>query len=163
MFGLLVDRYQRPFLRKASFILRSHDLAEDAVQETFLRIYKYAEKFTERPEASFNSWAYRILTNTCYSFAERKSRESNRTANLEFGDLDTLRGGESPASGDAASFVHSVLKRLPHRLSRLLTLYFLEERSYAEISETEKLSLSAVKSGLHRAKKQFKSVAMEML
>lgn len=163
LFGVLVERYERPFLRKASYILHSQELSEDAVQDTFLKIYKNAEKFAEQPNASFSSWAYRILINTCYSLAERKTQESGRVAKLDFSDLDALRCGDGSVSGDEASFVYSVLRRMPAKFSRLLELYFFEDRSYAEISETEKLSLSAVKSGLHRAKKQFKSVAIEMI
>lgn len=160
MFGLLVDRYQAAFLRKATYILRSKELAEDAVQETFIRIYKNADKFTPRDGANFGSWAYKILTNICYTYASRQAAELARYKSSEFADMDAL--GVAAASHDASSVVGSVLKRLPERFSRLLSLYFLEEKSYAEISEVEQISLSAVKSGLHRAKKLFKSVAIEM-
>ena len=65
-FALIVDRYQSAFLKKAGYILRNDDEAEDAVQDTFVKIYANANKFVEREGASFSSWAYKILLNTCY-------------------------------------------------------------------------------------------------
>ena len=159
---MLVDRYQGAFLRKASYILHSPDLAEDAVQDTFLKIYKYADTFTERKNASFSSWAYKILTNTCYSYSVKKTSEASRIRNVEFADLD-VSGGVEDVGGDSLSVARSLLSRLPVRLARLLELYFFEEKSYEEIAVIENISLSAVKSGLHRAKKQSKDIAINMI
>lgn len=163
MFGLLVDRYQEAFLRKASYILHSSDAAEDAVQDTFLKIYKYGPKFALRKGASFNSWAYKILTNTCYSYASRQSLDSRRLKSMDLSDLDLAGARDNSLSHDQVSFVESVLSRLPSHLARLLSLYFFEDKSYEEIAIQEDLSLSAVRSGLHRAKKQFKNMAIKIV
>ena len=162
MFGILVDRYQEAFLRKASYILHSKELAEDAVQDTFLKIYKYADKFTEHKNAGFNSWAYKILTNTCYSYASKKTIDREKIQALDFGDLDVMGGTDISIGNEQTSFVHSVLSRMPEKFSRLLSLYFFEDKSYEEIAFIEEVSLSSVKSGLYRAKKQFKDVAINI-
>lgn len=158
MFGILVDRYQQLFLKRARRILRSPELAEDAVQDTFVKIYKHGAQFSERKGASFSSWGYRILTNTCYDYATRATQEAERVKHEEFETLDAM-GTTNWSAFEEVSLVRSVLVRLPERLSRLLYLYFFEEKSYEEIALAENVSLSAVKSGLHRAKKQFKEVA----
>ncbi|MGB3922144.1 MAG: RNA polymerase sigma factor [Minisyncoccia bacterium] len=161
MFGILVERHQEAFLRKGESILHSRDAAEDAVQETFIKIYKYSHKFSERKGASFRSWAYRILVNTCYTHSSKKTREASRVKAIDFAELDLI-GSEVIRDREQLSFVQSVLSRLPENLARLLSLYFFEEKSYEEIAEIERLSLSAVRSGLHRAKKQFRVVALQM-
>ena len=155
MFGVLVERYQEAFLRKATYMLKSHDIAEDAVQDTFLKIYKYGPRFVEKEGASFNSWAYKILTNTCYTYLNKKQ--------MQLGDIDEFGSLDSAIGNEDFSLVHSILSRLPLRFSRLLSLYFLEDRSYQEIAEIESISLSAVKSGLHRAKKHFKDIAIKIV
>ena len=137
MFGILVDRYQGAFLRKGRSILHSHDVAEDAVQDTFIK-------------------------NTCYTYASRQARGSSRVMTVDFVDLDALGGPNTPYDKEQLSFVQSVLARLPDNLSRLLSLYFFEDKSYEEIAEIEHLSLSAVRSGIHRAKKQFRILALQM-
>ncbi len=162
MFGMLVDRYEKAFLRRGKYILHSHEDAQDAVQETFLKIYKYANKFSEREGASFQSWAYKILTNTCYSKASRKAHESLHVKVVDSSDLDVLGSIDGLEEKENASFVTSVLSRLPERLSRLLSLYFFEDKTYEEIALMENMTLSAVRSGLHRAKKQFKNIAIEI-
>jgi RNA polymerase sigma-70 factor (ECF subfamily) len=163
MFGILVDRYEVAFLRKGLYMLHSQDLAEDAVQETFLKIYKYAHKFSYRKGASFRSWAYKILTNTCLSLSSRRASDTARVRNLDFADLDTASSTSDYTAKEQVSFVRSVLSRLPRKLSRLLHLYFFEEKSYEEIAVLEQVSLSSVRSGLHRAKKQFKDIAIKMV
>ena len=126
MFGMLIDRYQEAFLRKGLYILRSRDIAEDAVQDTFIKIYKNARKFSERQGASFQSWAYKILINTCYDYASQKIMSSNRIKLMDFSDLDVSGGVEFFSDKEQTSFVRSVLVRLPQRLSRLLFLYFFD-------------------------------------
>lgn len=163
MFGLIVDRYQALFLRKATSLLHSRDLAEDAVQETFLRIYKHAQNFAEQEGASFRSWAYRILNNNCLTILERLNQENQKVRRVEFIELDAVSAIDTHHLGDKVSLVKSVLARLPQKFSRLLTLYFFEEKSYEEIAQVEDISLSAVKSGLHRAKKQFKAIAVDLI
>jgi RNA polymerase sigma-70 factor (ECF subfamily) len=162
MFGVLVERYEAAFLRKGVYILHSHDDAQDAVQDTFLKIYKYAHKFSEQEGASFQSWAYKILTNTCYSYASRKTAHSRSVKVLDSADLDIVGSTDNLLDKERASFVESVLLCLPRKLSRLLSLYFFEDKTYEEIAMVENLTLSAVRSGLHRAKKQFKNIAIEM-
>ncbi len=160
---MLVDRYQEVFLRKGLHVLRSRDDAEDAVQDTFIKIYKYADKFTEKKGASFQSWAYKILINTCYDYTAQKTINSSRIKLMDFTDLDISRSVEFVPDTERVSFVRSVLTRLPKRLSRLLSLYFFEDKSYKEIASLEHISLSAVRSGLYRARRQFKDYALKMI
>src|SRR3989344_4798621 len=67
LFKEVLERYQEAFLRKARGILRSEEEAEDAVQETFTKIYLKAGSFTSQGSGSFKSWGYRVLVNTCFS------------------------------------------------------------------------------------------------
>ena len=160
MFGLLVKKYQTPLLRKSLKVLHSKEDAEDAVQETFLKIYKNADKFVERENASFSSWAYKILLNACYDEIKRKKKIQVKT--MEFADLD-IAGTTEYADTENQSFVESVLVRMPQNLSKFLKLYFLEEKSQKEIAQQEQMSLVAVRSRIHRAKKYFKNIALQII
>ncbi|OYT15558.1 MAG: RNA polymerase subunit sigma-70 [Bacteroidetes bacterium 4572_77] len=61
-FRQLVDRYKDVSLSLAFSILKDSDIAEDALQESFLKVYKNIHKF--RAKASFATWLYRIVVNT---------------------------------------------------------------------------------------------------
>ena len=82
LFGVLIDRYQTAFLRKAIGIVRSREEAEDITQEAFTKIYLNAGKFQKLPGIEFKSWAWRILVNTALTHY-RKLKKS-------FGDVQYL-------------------------------------------------------------------------
>ncbi len=157
---MLVDRYQKAFMRKSMKMLGSSEAAEDAVADTFLKIYKNAHQFSERRGASFRSWAYKILTNTCYNELIRRNK-ARLVETYDFADLDVVGSTESEST-DTSSYVHSVLARMPQSLSRFLKMYFFEDRSQKEIAVQEHMSEVAVRSRIHRAKKTFKDLAKDL-
>src|SRR3989338_1839869 len=160
MFALLVRKYEEPFLRKALSIVREREEAEDVVQEAFTKIYINAKKFKVVEGAQFSSWGYRILINTALTHYQKRKRRGN----AEFG-LDeeiwalipdkNLRQFEKKVLLDE---VASVLSRMPAPMARALSLFFIEGKSQEEIAKTEGLSVGAVKTRVHRAKKEFKKV-----
>src|SRR5581483_8240135 len=83
LFGILVDRYEAAFLRKAKSILYSPEDAEEMVQDAFTRIYLYGHRFKAQPGASFSSWGYAILTRLCFTRYQKLKRERGRTVELE--------------------------------------------------------------------------------
>ena len=83
LFEKIVDRYEKPFIRKALSILRNEDDAYDAVQETFVRIYSKADRFKKKEGASFGSWAYAILINRCRTIYRKRERRRAISYGLE--------------------------------------------------------------------------------
>ena len=160
LFALLVRAYEEPFLRKAMSIVREREEAEDIVQEAFTKIYLNAKKFKVVEGAKFSSWGYRILINTALThYAKRKRR-----GNAEFG-LDEEIWALIPDKNlkqfekkELQDLVASVLSRMPAPMSRALSLFFIEGKTQEEIAHTEGLSVGAVKTRVHRAKKEFKRI-----
>lgn len=163
-FSVLVDRYQAAFLRKALGIFRNPLEAEDAVQDTFLRIYKYGHKFKKEDGIAFKSWAYKILMNTSFT---RYQDLKKKIANEDY--LDPLIHSEMTADdgvdlatiSDAKQTVKEVIQKMPEHFARLLHLYYLEDKSYKDICTIEKISLPALKMRLFRAKKMFQKLSSE--
>ena len=69
-FRMLVEKYQRSIYWHIRRMVVSHEDAEDVLQETFIRIFKYLNEF--RADSSLSTWIYRIATNECYRFLERR-------------------------------------------------------------------------------------------
>ncbi len=161
-FALLVDKYQEAFLRKSMAVVHSREDAEDIVQETFIKIYKNASKWREQGGATFESWIYTILRNTCYSFYKKQKRLTTQTVLVDFSEYDFESASKTPLedyeSKSLSSSVESVLSKMPKSLSKVLRLYFFEERSQKEIAEAENLSLEAVRTRIHRAKNYFRKL-----
>ena len=157
LFGLLVDRYEAAFLRKAKSILYSKEDAEEVVQDTFTRIYVYADRYKPQEGASFSSWAYSILTRLAFTRYQKVKKLRGRTLDLEPETYERLP--DESAFLEDLSLRDEVLmafSRIPESAAKVLRLQFLEGKSQEEIAASEGSTVSAVKTRVHRAKKLFK-------
>lgn len=159
-FALLVRKYEAPFLRKAFSIVREQETAEDVVQEAFTKIYLNAKKFKVVEGAQFSSWGYRILINTALTHYARRKRRGAAEFGLdeEIWALIPDRNLRQFEKKELQDLVASVLSRMPAPMARALSLFFIEGKTQEEIADTEGLSVGAVKTRVHRAKKEFKKV-----
>lgn len=129
--------------------------AEDAVQETFLKVQRSIAGF--RGQSSFVTWTYRILINTCYD--ARRSRMRKK----EVANDDT---GESPRPEPRAPGAHPSLRMALERALAALTkhqrdvflLYEVEGFHHAEIAGMLEITETASKNTLFQAKKNLRQV-----
>ena len=156
LFAVLVARYQDAFVRKAESVIRSREEAEDIVQETFTKIYFNARRFKPVEGASFKSWGYKILMNTTFTHYQKLKKKG--TINI---DLDPEFYEALPDPADRSNeetmrdYVASFLSRMPEQLARPLSLHFIYEYSQKEIAIMEGTTVSAVKTKIYRAKREF--------
>lgn len=160
LFALLVRKYEAPFLRKAEYIVKSREEAEDIVQEAFTKIYLNAAKFKKQEGASFSSWAWRIVINTALTHYAKNRRQQHMRADLEPEILELipdkdLRQFEKKEFIDE---VASVLSRMPGPFARALDAFFLQGLSQDEIARKEGMTVGAVKTRVHRAKQEFRRI-----
>ena len=156
-FGELVDRYEDAFLRKAQSILRNKEDAEEVVQDTFTRIYLYADRYSPQEGASFSSWGYLILTRLAFTRYQKLKKERGRIHAMEPEAFERLPDTDGFLEDlTIRDEVLQALARIPEAASRILKLQFLEGKSQEEIAVLEGSTVSAVKTRIHRAKKLFK-------
>ena len=141
LFKVLVDRYQEAFIRKALGILKSQEEAEDVVQETFVKIYRYGGKFRKIEGIEFKSWAYRILVNTAISryrqISKKWQAESANPLDLELASERNLSTEDIVLESETKSIAADLISRLPKHLARLVSLYYLEDKSYKDIAKED--------------------------
>ncbi len=157
-FKIIISRYEAAFLRRARKILHNRLEAEDVVAETFTKIYFKSSQFKVQPGATFNSWAYKILTTTALSYYRRLARRGAMEIYLTNEELARL-GRQTDDSPGWRDYIASVLVRMPLTLARVLALHYLEDRSQAEIAGRLGLSLAAVKTRIYRAKQSFREIS----
>ncbi len=163
-FGILVDRYQVPFVRKAFTIVRNESEAEDIAQETFTKMYLHAGKFQKMEGIELKSWAWRILVNTALTHYRKLKRSFGDVAYLD----EILQNGEDAEAGlpientiDRDTYhreIREAIDELPEEAGRLLRAHYLEDRPYEEIAAVEGLTLGALKMKLFRARKVLKDI-----
>ena len=164
VFGLLIDRYEKAFLRKATYILGSEEEIKDVVQDAFVKIYLNASKF-RAAEGSFQSWSYKILINTCLAYYNKRKRERTNIFRLPEGVDELVPDKQGLAAWERRldhDYLLSLLSRLPVFLSRLIKLRFLEMVPEREIARREGISEGTVRTRIYRAKEKLKKLAADL-
>lgn len=162
LFAVLVERYEDAFMRKAESVVRSREEAEDIVQETFTKIYFNARRFTPKEGASFKSWGYKILMNTTFTHYQKLKKKGILHADIEPEFYEALPDPANYSHEDMMrDYVASFLARMPAQLARPLRLHFMDEYSQKEIAEMEGTTVSAIKTKIYRAKREFQKLLGE--
>jgi RNA polymerase sigma-70 factor (ECF subfamily) len=158
LFAILVRRYEAALLRRARTILRSPEDAEEVVQDAFTKMYLYADKYRPQEGASFSSWMYTILNRVAYTKYAARRKEGGHRADLEPEHYESLPDARAEFIEDLSirDEVIAALAKLPESSAKILRLQFIEGKTQEEIAASEQLSIPAVKTRVHRAKKLFK-------
>ncbi len=158
LFAELVRRYEAPLLRRARKILFSPEDAEEAVQDAFTKMYLYADRYAPQEGATFSSWAYTILNRVAYTKYKASVAVRQRMATLEPEHYESLADERAEFLEDLSirNEVLGALAKVPEAAARILRLQFIEGKTHEEIAQSEDLSVPAVKTRVHRAKKLFK-------
>jgi RNA polymerase sigma-70 factor, ECF subfamily len=152
MFGELVARYQKPVYRLACAMLSDRTEAEDAAQEVFIKAHKHLASYSEA--GKFWGWLRRITINVCL----RKVRPV-MTSLDEISEIPGHAGDvvyETVVSSAEAEELRGMIDRLPPHYRSVIVLRYLEDMSYAEISEALGETVSNVQVRAHRAKKMLR-------
>ncbi len=157
LFAALIDRYQDAFFRAAYSVVHQKEEAEDIVQEAFTNMYLHAGSFEKQENASFKSWAYRIVINTAISHYRKLKRMYERTAPLDPEIYENLAGPENFAKdSEQRILADELLGQLPENLRRIVEAHYMEGKPYKAIAAEEGLPLSTLKMRLFRAKRLLK-------
>ena len=160
LFGVLLDRYEAAFLRKARRIIFNPEDAEEVVQDAFTKIYVNADKFKPQEGAKFSSWGYRILMNTAFTRYQKLIKQGQRVVNID-PEFEQFMGEKKEHSGFAerGDAIERLLAKLPGHFSQVLRLHYLERWSHADIAAETGENVGTVKARIHRAKAAFRKEA----
>ncbi|HUX81038.1 MAG TPA: RNA polymerase sigma factor [Candidatus Paceibacterota bacterium] len=160
LFAVLVRRHEAALLRRARRILWSPEDAEEVVQDAFVKMYLYADTYQVQEGASFSSWMYMILNRVAYTKYTKLRKEGVFRTELTPEHYESLPDAGITYLEDLSirDEVVNALAKLPETAARILRLQFIEGKSQEEIAQSEDLSIPAVKTRVHRAKKLFKKL-----
>jgi RNA polymerase sigma-70 factor, ECF subfamily len=109
--------------------------AEDAVQETFLKVHRAAS--TYNGESAFTTWLYRVLINTCYDALRRRQR---RIVSTSMDDALPVERAGSSVDDTKRIALRRMLEELPEQRRTVFTLFEIEGLSHAEIADILNIS-----------------------
>lgn len=154
-FRMLVEAYQQQMYWHIRRMVVGHEDAEDVLQETFIRIFRYIGDF--RSESSLSTWIYRITTNECIRFLNKKKEEAVSTEEVQEELMGKLMASEyvDYENEMAVKFQQAIL-RLPEKQRLVFNLRYYDELSYEEISQVTGSKVETLKANYHFAKEKIK-------
>lgn len=149
--GQMIERYGKDLLRLCCVYLKDASLAEDAVQETFLKAYRHLDTF--RGESGEKTWLVSIAMNVC--------RDMRRSAWFRYIDrsVDVDHLHLEAKSPELPGFpLMEEIMRLPRREMEAVLLYYYADMLQSEIAQMLNISEAAVSKRLARARRMLKDV-----
>jgi len=143
----------------AVYLTRNPSQAQDLVQETYLRAFRFAHRF--EPGTNLRAWLFQILRNTFFTFYRLREREP---ALAEDGvpDWDTpvfhAAPEETGASMEAHTDLERALSRLPPEFRMVLLLAEVEGMSLEEVARVMECPVGTVKSRIFRGKERLREL-----
>ena len=150
-FRLLVDRWEREVTAFLIHMLGSPEEAEDAVQDTFVKVFRQAGRY--RPEGRFKSWLFRIAGNMARSRLRRRKIIgwlSFDPARHDAASSNPGPDGDLEAS-EATRAVRAAVAGLPERQRQALVLHRFQGMRYKDVAEAMQTTLPGVESLIQRA------------
>ena len=147
----MIDKYEKDLIRMCCAYLRDLSMAEDAVQETFLKAYKGLDSF--RGNSSEKTWLIRIAINVCndirrnswFRFIDQKI------------DVERLQIPKWEQNDVSISLMMEIM-RLPRKYMEAILLYYYEDMKVAEIAEMLGISDTVISRRLKKAREMLKGM-----
>src|SRR5580698_8169481 len=153
-FVTLCNRHSDKILRRLYRITKNWEDAEDALQDSFLKAYVHLHKFEER--SSFSSWLTRIAINSALMLLRKKRARNEIPFEITTGDehtpqqRDVIDPAENPelrySRCESSERLGAAIPKLRPCFRSVVELHHLHEYSTAEIADTLRISVPAVKS-----------------
>lgn len=152
-FNLLVREYQKKVYWLVRKMLIDHDDSDDVTQEVFIKVHKSIDKFRE--DAQLYTWIYRIATNECLTFLNKKKRRFFLPLEDVSKELSQKIDSSPDIGGDEIQKkLQKALLRLPDKQRLVFNMKYYDDMSYEEIASITKTSVGALKASFHHATKK---------
>jgi len=154
----VVRRYQTKLMRYATGLIQDEDKAADVVQESFIKAFVNLRGFNTKKK--FSSWIYRIVHNEAINYIKKHKKEISLENNkwVERAAKSNEDVEEDFNQKEAKEMLYLSLKELPLKYRSPLVLFFLEEKTYEEISDVLRIPIGTVGTRINRGKKMLRLI-----
>jgi RNA polymerase sigma-70 factor (ECF subfamily) len=152
-FQKLLRDYQRPLYHHIRNIVLNHDDADDVLQNTFIKVFRYLKDF--KGDSKLFSWMYRIATNEAITFINQKAKRNGNTSEaLQSRIVDNLKADTYFDGNEIQLKLQKAVALLPEKQQLVFKMKYYEELKYEEMSEILGTSVGALKASYHHAVKK---------
>ncbi|QLG69415.1 MAG: RNA polymerase sigma factor SigW [Candidatus Woesebacteria bacterium] len=153
----IIRRYQDKLRRYIFNLIQDDNKTEDILQETFIKAYINLRGFNRSKK--FSSWIYRIAHNETINMIKKDKKQISLENNLDFDSGIDIE--EGLIKKELRLKTHRCLKQMPVDYREVITLYYLEEKSYEEISDILRVPVATIGTRIRRAKILMKKICQK--
>ena len=152
-FNMLVRKYQQKIYWHIRKMVIDHDDSNDLTQDVFVKVWKNLFEF--RQDSQLYTWIYRIATNECLNFLNKKRKRFFLPIHDVENDLEEkLESSEYIAGDEVQMKLQKALLKLPEKQRLVFNMKYFDDLKYEEISEILGTSVGALKASYHLAVKK---------
>ena len=147
----LIDKYGNDTLRLCTLYLKDRHLAEDALQETYIKVWQKYQ--TYKNQANEKTWITRIAINVCKNYL--RTAWFKKTKTMDIIEISQNSGNSYKGVEESVDLTHAI-QGLKEKYRTVLLLYYYQEFTVKEIAEILETSQSTVLSLMRRGRNQLK-------
>ena len=157
LFVHIIKRYQDKLMRYSNYLVGDEHNAADIVQESFIKAYTNLNGFDIKKK--FSSWIYRIVHNEAINLINKQKKQVSLYKDVDYDSGIDIEDGF--VKKELENRTHNCLSKMPVIYKEPLSLFFLDEKSYEEISDILRIPIGTVGTRINRAKFLMKKICQK--
>lgn len=157
LFVHIIRRYQDKLMRYANYLVGDEHSATDIVQESFIKAYTNLNGFDIKKK--FSSWIYRIIHNEAINLINKRKKQVSLYKDTDYDSGINIE--DEFVKKELENRTHNCLSKMPVIYREPLSLFFLDEKSYEEISDILRIPMGTVGTRINRAKVLMKKICQK--
>lgn len=156
---VLMDTYQNRLYWHIRRMIVDHDLAQDVLQDTFIKVYQNFHQFKQ--ESKLYTWLYRIATNEALQQLNKLKRMNRTDEDPEYHLVNMVADNISAEADEIQVLLQKAIQTLPEKQKLVFMMRYYDDLPYEEISNIVDMSVGTLKTNYHYAKQKIESYIKE--
>ncbi len=148
-FESIYRHFEQPLLNLGLRMLGRQEDVEDALQTTFLKLYRSIGKF--KFDSKLSTYLFRIMMNVCFDFLKKNKRMKSE-------EIDQLRNHSYKSTVELRLQLEEAIHALPERTRACFVLFAVQELKQSEVAEVLNVNLGTVKAHVFNAKSRLRAL-----
>lgn len=156
---LLMDAYQSRLYWHIRRMIVDHDLAQDVLQETFIKVYQNFHQFKQN--SLLYTWLYRIATNESLQQLQKLKKMQKTDENAEYYLQNLVADNVENDADEIQILLQKAIQSLPEKQKLVFTMRYYDELPYEELSKILDMSVGTLKTNYHYARQKIEDYIKE--
>lgn len=156
---LMMEAYQSRLYWHIRRLVVTHDLAQDILQDTFIKAYRNFHQFKQ--DSQLYTWLYRIATNESLQQLNKMKKMQKTDEDAEYYLQNLVAESVETDAEEIQILLQKAIQTLPEKQKMVFTMRYYDDLAYEEISKILEMSVGTLKTNYHYAKQKVEDYIRE--